>query len=83
MNKKLKVEFAPGCFDSFEGTQEELDALMKEINESIQSGDFLEKSNAVDLDELELEDPELAQQLREMLNNLDLDDLSNDKRKLN
>lgn len=27
----VKVEFAPGCFDSFEGTQEELDALQKEI----------------------------------------------------
>ena len=27
----LKIEFAPGCFDNFEGTQEELDALIKEI----------------------------------------------------
>ena len=31
--KDLQVEFAPGCFDSFEGTQEELDALQKEILE--------------------------------------------------
>ncbi len=32
MSKKIeKVEFAPGCFDDFEGTQEELDALVKEI----------------------------------------------------
>jgi hypothetical protein len=29
--KKLKVEFAPGAFDHFEGTQEELDEFMKEI----------------------------------------------------
>jgi hypothetical protein len=28
-----KVEFAPGCFDTFDGTQEELDALMAEIQE--------------------------------------------------
>ena len=28
-----KVEFAPGCFDQFEGTQEELDAMMAEIQE--------------------------------------------------
>lgn len=34
MNKPLKIEFAPGCFDSFEGTQEELDALIKEIEET-------------------------------------------------
>lgn len=26
-----KVEFAPGCFDDFDGTQEELNALVKEI----------------------------------------------------
>ena len=25
MTKELKVTFAPGCFDSFDGTQEELD----------------------------------------------------------
>ena len=25
--KDLKIQFAPGCFDSFEGTQEELDKL--------------------------------------------------------
>lgn len=31
--KKLKVEFAPGAFDHFEGTQEELDQLVKEIQE--------------------------------------------------
>jgi hypothetical protein len=29
--KKMKVEFAPGCFDNFEGTQEELDEFIKEI----------------------------------------------------
>lgn len=29
--KKIKVEFAPGCFDNFEGTQEELDTLQQEI----------------------------------------------------
>jgi len=29
--KEIKVEFAPGCFDDFDGSQEELDALQKEI----------------------------------------------------
>ena len=42
--KKLKVTFAPGCFDNFEGTQEELDALIKEIEESILTGEFLNES---------------------------------------
>lgn len=31
MNKPTKIEFAPGAFDHFEGTQEELDELMKEL----------------------------------------------------
>jgi hypothetical protein len=30
-----KVNFAPGCFDDFEGTQEELDALKKSIEEKL------------------------------------------------
>ncbi len=29
--KEMKIEFAPGCFDRFEGTQEELDEFVKEI----------------------------------------------------
>lgn len=31
--KPMKIEFAPGCFDHFDGTQEELDQLIKEIND--------------------------------------------------
>lgn len=32
-NKPIKIEFAPGCFDSFEGTQEELNELVSHIQE--------------------------------------------------
>jgi len=31
--KIKKVSFAPGCFDDFDGTQEELDALKKSIED--------------------------------------------------
>ncbi len=31
--KKMKIEFAPGCFDNFEGTQEELDKMVAEIQD--------------------------------------------------
>lgn len=31
--KEMKVVFAPGCFDDFEGTQEELDEMVKEITD--------------------------------------------------
>ncbi len=47
MDKKLKIEFAPGCFDSFEGTQEELDQMIKEITEMIDSGKFFEKAQVL------------------------------------
>lgn len=29
--KEIKINFAPGAFDNFEGTQEELDELINEI----------------------------------------------------
>jgi hypothetical protein len=31
MSKKLEIKFAPGCFDNFSGSQDELDELMAEI----------------------------------------------------
>jgi len=42
MTKKLKVVFAPGCFDDFEGTQEELDELVAEIKSMAERGEFEE-----------------------------------------
>lgn len=53
--KKVKIEFAPGCFDDFEGTQEELDAMIAEIEEAFSSenaGKLLEKSRTINPDEL-------------------------------
>ena len=55
--KELKVVFAPGCFDSFEGSQEELDELMAEIGRLIQTGELFEKAVPID----ELTDEELRE----------------------
>ena len=30
--KEIKIQFAPGAFDNFDGTQEELDELLAEIH---------------------------------------------------
>jgi hypothetical protein len=30
---KIKITFASGCFDTFEGTQEELDELVESVKE--------------------------------------------------
>ena len=66
-DKKIKIEFAPGCFDNFEGTQEELDELVAEITRMVESGDLLEEGNAVDMDSLMEEDPEFAAALMRQL----------------
>lgn len=61
--KDLEIQFAPGCFDDFDGTQEELNEFIAEITNMIRSGEVLEKSNAVNIDDLIDEDPELAEKL--------------------
>jgi hypothetical protein len=50
--KKIHVEFAPGAFDSFDGTQEELDALVAEIERMAQSGELQEHSIPLDEDDI-------------------------------
>lgn len=54
--KDLKIEFAPGCFDSFEGTQEELDELIATIHEMFRSGAAQEQSRPLDLESLDPEE---------------------------
>ena len=60
--KKLQVEFAPGAFDSFDGTQEELDALMAEITDmfSNMTVEEFESQTVVALDENSLTESEWA-----------------------
>lgn len=40
MTDKLKITFVPGCFDGFDGTQEELDAMIAEVTKMFETGDF-------------------------------------------
>jgi hypothetical protein len=61
--KTIKVEFAPGCFDNFDGTQEELDALVAEITQLAQSGQLEENSTPVDDDAWE----QLSDEEREII----------------
>ena len=51
--KKLKVEIAPGAFDKFEGTQEELDELMAAIQKMAENGTLFENSSPVSDEEAE------------------------------
>jgi hypothetical protein len=75
MEKKPEIVFAPGCFDHFEGSQEELDALIAEITELVNSGEIFEKSSQLDLDDLDDED-------RQLLENIINEDSVSSKRSL-
>lgn len=50
-DKKLHIEFAPGAFDNFDGTQEELDALLAELQRLADSGELEEMSVDITDDE--------------------------------
>ena len=51
---KLKVVFAEGSMDEFEGTQEELDALVAEIKEMVTNGAFADATPITEEEEEEL-----------------------------
>lgn len=73
--KKIKISFAPGCFDNFEGTQEELDEMIEEIKRKVEDGSLFEESIPLE----NMEEDELKE-LFEMLDEIDEKDRS---RKLN
>ena len=50
-DNKLKLEFAPGCFDNFEGTQEELQELIAHIHQMVEDGTIFEESVPLDPEE--------------------------------
>jgi len=60
--KKMKIEFAPGAFDQFDGTQEELDALVAELERMAESGELEASSVALeDWDDLDDEDRDIIE----------------------
>jgi hypothetical protein len=69
--KPMEVVFAPGCFDSFDGTQEELDEMVAEIQAmftNMTPDELASRSQPVDIDSLlENGDEELLEQLMSQL----------------
>jgi hypothetical protein len=70
---ELKIEFAPGCFDNFEGTQEELDSLMAEIERMFKSGEVQAQALRLNVDDMD--DEELAHYARALLSEEELAEL--------
>lgn len=54
--KTPEIIFAPGCFDNFDGTQEELDELMAQIQGMFENGVPPESVQVIELSEEDLED---------------------------
>ena len=63
--KKIKIEFVPGCFDFFEGSQEELEALIAEIQRLANSGELLERSVPIDIENIDQEDLEMIEKIQQ------------------
>ena len=78
-NKPKQVIFAPGCFDDFDGTQEELDALVKEITEMVDSGEIFDQAKVIDYEEMVLSLTE--EEINEMIEDIE-DNEGSDARKL-
>jgi hypothetical protein len=58
---EMKIVFAPGSFDNFDGSQEELDELIAEITRMVKSGELQETARELDPDDPE--DAELIEQM--------------------
>lgn len=50
-DKPIEIRFAPGCFDDFEGTQEELDELIADLHRKLADGTLFEQAEPVPEDE--------------------------------
>jgi len=41
MTEKLKVVFAEGCFDNFDGTEEELAEMLADLHQMVEDGTLM------------------------------------------
>lgn len=57
------VEFAPGCFDGFEGTQEELQELIAMIHAKVADGSIITEARLLDDEESEEVVEEILQRI--------------------
>jgi len=70
---KIKVEFAPGCFDNFEGSQEELEEFIAEITRLAESGELADNTIMVTEENID----EIPEDILEWLDGLLENDLEN------
>jgi hypothetical protein len=44
MTDKLKIVFAEGCFDGFDGTEEELAAMLADLHQMVEDGTLMDNA---------------------------------------
>jgi len=44
MTEKLKIVFAEGCFDGFDGTEEELAEMLADLHQMVEDGTLMDNS---------------------------------------
>jgi hypothetical protein len=62
-SEPMQLEFAPGCFDEFDGTQAELDEFIAELQRMFKSGELAERSRPVTEELFEELSPQMQQKL--------------------
>jgi hypothetical protein len=68
MTNSTRVHFAPGCFDTFDGTQEELDELITEI-QSWANGNNNLSFELVEFGDIRDVDPDVAEYYQSLAEN--------------
>ena len=53
MTDKLKIIFAPGCFDNFDGTEKELAAMLADIHAMAENGTLMDNATRLTPEEEE------------------------------
>ena len=53
MTDKPKIIFAPGCFDAFDGTEEELAAMLADIHTMVENGTLMDNATRLTPEEEE------------------------------
>ena len=63
-DNKMKIRFAPGCFDGFTGSQEELDELVQMILAKVEDGSIF--TDSMPVEQFLEQRPDLVDALAEM-----------------
>lgn len=80
-DKEIKIVFTPGCFDNFDGSQEELDQLISDIQAMVEDGSLFDEAKMLTEDDLEDLPPEVLESIARDMEMIEDDTKGVEKRK--